>query len=101
MKTLSFLGRVILPLVIAFAVGFGVASYMYKGTVAPVSRSADTAAVTLIGNKNSMKLHLSTCDSVADMSAKNKVSFSSYSQAEKEGYKPCKICRPDLNWKGK
>ena len=101
MKVLSFLARVILPLIVAFAVGFGVAAHMYKQDAPTASQAANTVTVTLIGNKNSKKLHLSTCPSVDDMADKNKVSFSSYEKAEKSGYVPCKNCRPDLNWKGK
>ena len=100
MKALSFLARVILPLVVAFAVGFGVAAHMYKQNAPTASPSAKTVTVTLIGNRNTKKLHLSTCSSVDDMAEKNKVSFHSYTNAENNGYVPCKKCRPDLNWTG-
>lgn len=100
MKVLAFLARVVLPLVIAFAVGFGVAAHMYKEESPAVSPSAQTVTITLIGNKNTKKLHLSTCSSIDDMAEKNKVSFHSYANAENNGYVPCKKCRPDINWKG-
>ena len=47
-----------------------------------------------IGNKNTMKFHHSTCDSVQDMSDKNKIVFSERSAAVNLGYVPCKRCTP-------
>jgi micrococcal nuclease len=45
-----------------------------------------------IGNKNSMIYHYYYCDSVKDMSEKNKVPFNSSKEAKAVGYSPCKIC---------
>jgi competence protein ComEC len=46
--------------------------------------------LVFIGNKNSKKLHLSTCGSVP--SEKNRVYFDSYDEAIAAGYVPCANC---------
>ena len=47
-----------------------------------------------VGNKNSKKFHFSWCSSVADITEKNKVTFSSRDDALNMGYVPCKRCNP-------
>lgn len=47
-----------------------------------------------IGNTNSRKFHRPGCKSVAKMSDKNKVAFSTRDEAIADGYQPCKICNP-------
>ena len=47
-----------------------------------------------IGNKNTMKFHQSTCNSVQDMSDKNKIEFFERATAINAGYVPCKRCTP-------
>jgi DNA-entry nuclease len=47
-----------------------------------------------IGNSNSRKFHRPGCKSVAKMSDKNKVTFSTRDEAIADGYQPCKICNP-------
>ena len=47
-----------------------------------------------IGNANSGKFHVAGCGSVGKMSEKNKVFFSSRSEAINQGYVPCKRCNP-------
>ena len=51
----------------------------------------------LVGNANSKVFHLSICDSVANMSEKNKRYFDTIDQAESKGYRPCKNCSPKRN----
>lgn len=50
--------------------------------------------LTFIGNKNSKVFHQSTCGSVARMSEKNKVLFSSPGEAIAAGYHACENCNP-------
>lgn len=47
-----------------------------------------------VGNANSGKFHVPGCGSVGKMSEKNKVFFSSRSEAINQGYVPCKRCNP-------
>lgn len=47
-----------------------------------------------IGNKNSMKFHLSSCESANTMKEKNKVYFNTREEAINDGYIPCKSCNP-------
>lgn len=51
----------------------------------------------LVGNANSKVVHLSICDSVTNMSEKNKRYFDTIDQAESKGYRPCKNCSPKRN----
>ncbi len=47
-----------------------------------------------VGNKNSKKFHLGTCESVENMSDNNKVEFSSREDAINNDYTPCQNCNP-------
>lgn len=54
----------------------------------------DPAPYSFVGNKNSKKFHISTCDGVKNMNSNNKVNFSSREDAVTQGYVACNICRP-------
>lgn len=47
----------------------------------------------LIGNKNTKKVHRTSCSSLPDKD--NQVTFSSYEESRKAGYLACKKCHPD------
>ncbi len=47
-----------------------------------------------VGNKDSKTLHKADCKLAAKMKAENKVTFATKAEAEKAGYKPCKVCKP-------
>ncbi len=55
---------------------------------------SDTTTSSYIGNKNSKKFHLDTCQSVSDMNENNKVIFNTRQDAVDKGYTPCKNCCP-------
>jgi len=56
---------------------------------------ADGKQVTYVGNKNSKKLHLPSCDSVTDTKEKNReYFFGERSEAIDSGYTPCGSCKP-------
>lgn len=63
-------------------------------TEKPTQKENTTTYASYVGNKNSKKLHLSTCQSVTDMNEKNKVFFDSKKEALDLGYTPCKNCNP-------
>ena len=42
----------------------------------------------------SKKFHLSTCSSVQDIQQSNRITFATRAAAVKQGYSPCKVCRP-------
>ncbi len=67
-------------------------SFYYTNNTNKPSATDDT--YQYVGNKSSKKFHLPSCESVADMSDKNKVYFDSKKQASDEGYIPCKQCKP-------
>ena len=47
-----------------------------------------------VGNRVLGIFHLETCDWVGRISAKNRVGFSTASEATSHGFKPCRICSP-------
>lgn len=48
----------------------------------------------IVGNRVLGIFHLETCDWVDRISAKNRVGFSTASEAASHGFKPCRICSP-------
>ena len=62
----------------------------------PPERSlpSDDKESVYIGNKNSYVFHRETCNSVKNMSEKNKKEFHTRNEAIEEGYKPCNKCNP-------
>lgn len=54
--------------------------------------NSDPVFATYIGNKNSKIYHLPTCSSLPKES--NRVFFSSFEEAIKQGYTPCGVCNP-------
>lgn len=59
---------------------------------APIKASEPAAG--LVGNKDSKTYHKADCKTAAKMKPANKVSLASKAEAEKQGYKACKICKP-------
>lgn len=53
-----------------------------------------TSEYSYTGNVNSKIFHYNHCDSVAEMSDKNKIFFNNRSEALTKGYTPCKACNP-------
>jgi hypothetical protein len=51
------------------------------------------AASGFVGNKDSKIYHKADCKTAAKMKAENKMSFASKAEAEKAGYKACKVCK--------
>lgn len=56
--------------------------------------TSSSASASYVGNSNTGKFHEPSCSSVSKMSDRNKVFFSSRSDAVNQGYNPCKICNP-------
>ena len=50
--------------------------------------------VGYVGNIKSKKFHLSTCSSVQDIQQSNRITFATRAAAVKQGYSPCRACRP-------
>ena len=47
-----------------------------------------------VGNIKSKKFHLVTCSSIQDVQKENRITFATRAAAVKQGYSPCKICKP-------
>ncbi len=52
------------------------------------------AVGTFLGNKDTKTLHKADCKMAMKMKAENKMSFTTKAEAEKVGYKACKVCKP-------
>ena len=82
--------------IIATSNGTDISITWASGNAGPVVPPSGTLpapsvpAVTYIGNKNSKKLHLSTCSSLP--AEENRVEFADYDEAIAEGYTPCSKC---------
>ncbi len=64
-----------------------------KPTKSQSTKESDKS-LSYIGNINSKKFHLSSCDGAMNMNEKNKVYFFSKEEAQSNGYTPCKSCNP-------
>ena len=60
--------------------------------VAPAKPAAPAA--TILANKDSKTYHRADCKLAAKMKEANKTTFASAAEADKAGYKACKICKP-------
>jgi len=70
-----------------------------KAAPAPAPKTEAKPAPTpttgaFLGNKDSKTLHKADCKMASKMKAENKVSFATKAEAEKAGYKACKVCKP-------
>jgi methylphosphotriester-DNA--protein-cysteine methyltransferase len=59
---------------------------------APATKPAASGA--LVANKDSKTYHRADCKSAAKIKEANRASFTSAAEADKAGYKACKICKP-------
>ncbi len=48
-----------------------------------------------VGNKNTKKYHIVACTWAQKIAPRNRIEFSSAEEAQKSGFVPCKVCRPD------
>ncbi|HEU4509555.1 MAG TPA: hypothetical protein VFR78_15025 [Pyrinomonadaceae bacterium] len=60
----------------------------------PADSLITTVSDPFVGNRVLGIFHLETCDWVDRISAKNRVGFSTASEAASHGFKPCRICYP-------
>lgn len=51
-------------------------------------------AATYVGNSNSRVFHYNNCTSAIKMKTANKVILNSREEAIRNGYRPCKKCKP-------
>lgn len=63
-----------------------------KTQAATTKKASTDNSVTYIGNKNSQKFHLPSCNSLP--LEKNRIYFNSRNEAVQSGYEPCKRCNP-------
>jgi len=62
---------------------------------APAAKAeAKPAAGGFVGNKDSKTLHRAGCKMAAKLKPENKVTFATKAEAEKAGFKACKVCKP-------
>jgi hypothetical protein len=61
---------------------------------APKAEAKPAPAAAFVGNKDSKTFHKADCKMAAKMKPENKVTFATKAEAEKAGFKPCKVCKP-------
>ncbi len=61
---------------------------------APAPAAKPAAASAILANKDSKVYHKADCKTAAKMKEANKTTFASAAEADKAGYKPCKVCKP-------
>ena len=63
---------------------------------APAAPAAAPAKATaaIVANKDSKTYHRADCKAAAKIKDGNKTTFASAAEADKAGYKACKICKP-------
>ena len=62
---------------------------------APKAEAKPTPAVGgIVANKDSKVFHKADCKMAAKMKAENKTTFATKAEAEKAGFKACKVCKP-------
>ena len=83
----------ILSTITASSDGETITLYAENETLGTFAPRADVSYL-YIGNKNSQVFHIETCNSVENMSDKNKVIFQNRENAVNKGYSPCKSCNP-------
>ncbi len=58
------------------------------------NQTTPTTEYKYIGNIKSKKFHKLNCRSVKKLKSKNYIYFKDKEEAEKQGYVPCKVCKP-------
>jgi methylphosphotriester-DNA--protein-cysteine methyltransferase len=68
-----------------------------EGASSKAARAPETplSSGPFFGIASSKKVHRADCKWSKKVADKNKVFFAAYADAVKEGYSPCKLCRPD------
>jgi methylphosphotriester-DNA--protein-cysteine methyltransferase len=62
---------------------------------APAAAAAKAApAAGIVANKESKTFHRADCKAAAKIKDANKTTFASAAEAQKAGYKACKVCKP-------
>lgn len=92
---------VVATLMLAGTMAFAQAPAKDAKKTAPAAKTAPApkteakpAAGGFVGNKESKTLHKADCKMAAKTKAENKTTFATKAEAEKAGYKPCKVCKP-------
>lgn len=70
-----------------------------KAAPAPAAKAAPAAkpaaaAGAILANKDSKTYHRADCKAAAKIKESNRTSFASAAEADKAGYKACKVCKP-------
>ncbi len=58
------------------------------------SPASPSGKAAYVGNANSLKFHRPTCEWAQRISPAGRVELSSREEAIKQGYAPCKVCKP-------
>jgi methylphosphotriester-DNA--protein-cysteine methyltransferase len=53
-----------------------------------------SSVATYVGSKNSNVYHLPSCRYVTKITKEHLITFETKDEAQKKGYRPCKVCKP-------
>jgi methylphosphotriester-DNA--protein-cysteine methyltransferase len=59
------------------------------------AQAQNAQAELFVGSANSDKYHLPECKHAKNISSHNRVVFKNTEEAENNGYKACKVCKPN------
>lgn len=91
------MNRALLALILAASVAMVAQESKAKAgeAKAKAAEAAKPAASgTLVANKDSKTYHRADCKSAAKIKEANRASFASAAEADKAGFKACKVCKP-------
>ncbi len=71
------------------------AAFVVFAFLVATTMAALAAEKAFMGNKNSKKYHVTACTWAQKIAPRNRIEFSTAAEAEKAGFIPCKVCRPD------
>lgn len=91
-----------LATILLLAAGMAFAQTPAKDTKKPAAQKVEPAKPTttapkpisggFLGNKDSKTYHKADCKTAAKMKEANRMAFATKEEAEKQGYKACKVC---------
>ena len=65
-----------------------------KAAPAPAPAAKPAPGGAIVANKDSKTYHKADCKAAAKIKEAHKTSFGSSAEADKAGYKACKVCKP-------
>lgn len=81
-------------LAVALGLALGISSVPVTPIFAHGGAQTDEKTQTFVGSRKSNVYHRPNCSAAGRIKPENLISFKTKAEAEKAGYRPCKICKP-------